>query len=161
MVHQPNTLYGANGKAGIIPNILSRGLAKQVGDHYVLLDDGLKWVDPEIIMANQADKLGSEEHKQLMVKMIRKLQSQLILSIVSREKYSFDILGVPVNEKKRGLWDIRKARGYECQTSARKDSVGINTGKSEMWGVPTVWVVDREERLEGIKKNTDGEYLKL
>ena len=48
-----------------------------------LTKSGASWVVPEVQMANQADKLGSEEHKQLMVKMIRKLQSQFILPIVS------------------------------------------------------------------------------
>ena len=67
-----------------------------------------------------------------------------------------------MNDKKRGLWDIKKAKGYECQTSARKDSVEVNENKAELWGVPMVWVSDKKEVLEGIKDlEGTGEYMKL
>lgn len=158
----PTTLWGSKGNPGIITDLLERGMIKEKGRGYALTDTGAAWVVPELMMANQTDKLGSEEHKQLMVKTIRMLQLQLILPIVSKEKHSFDILGIPVNEKKRGLWNIKKAKGYECQTSARKDSIGINAGKSEMWGIPTVWVADKKEVMEGIKEvQPESKYMKL
>jgi hypothetical protein len=83
------------------------------------------------------------------------------LAIVGREKHSFDILALPANAKRRGVWDMRKAKGYECQTSAREDSVKENIGKAERWGVPMVWVAETKEVLNGIKQLTEsmGEYM--
>jgi hypothetical protein len=103
-----------------------------------------------MLISNQPDKQGSEEHKLLMRKTIKRLQDSLILCVVSSEKHSFDILGIPINEKKRGLWDISQAKGYEIQTSARKDSLDINKGKSQRWGVPLVWISDNDEILTKI-----------
>ena len=153
----PNTLYGAGGKPGILGGLVPAGLAKSEGKHYALTDNGRKWVDSELIMANQADKLGSEEHKQLMRKVIRNLQDELQIAVVGREKHSFDILAFPVNVKKRGLWNLKKAKGYEVQTSARKDSLADNKDKVRIWGVPIVWVADNKDVLKKIKHQT-GDY---
>ena len=105
-------------------------------------------------MSNQSDKLGSEEHKQLMRKTIKMLQDKLIMVISPREKYSFDLIGIPVNEKKPGLWDMSKAKGYEVQTSARKDSIEANIGKDLRWGLPMVWVASDKEVLDMITEPT-------
>ena len=89
----PNTLYGSKAKIGIFQNLVEKGMAKIEGSHYKLLESGTKWTDPDQIMSNQADKLGSEEHKQLMRRTIRMLQEEFKIAIVGREKHSFDILG--------------------------------------------------------------------
>ena len=52
-------------------------------------------------------------------------------------------------------------KGYECQTSAREDSVRENIGKLERWGVAMVWVAGSKEVLDGVRdatKNID-EYM--
>lgn len=114
-----------------------------------------------MLISNQPDKQGSEEHKLLMRKTIKRLQDSLILCVVSSEKHSFDILGIQINEKKRGLWDISQAKGYEIQMSARKDSINVNKGKSCIWGIPLVWVSDSEEVLGEISMNRTASDLFL
>ena len=47
-------------------------------------------------------------------------------------------------------------KGYECQTSAREDSVRENIGKSERWGVAMVWVAETKEIQSEIKKVIEG-----
>ena len=147
----PSTLYGSKSSPGIAQQLLNRGMAKLSNGRYSLTETSLKWVDADMLMSNQPDKQGSEEHKRLMRRTIKRLQDSLILCVVSSEKHSFDILGIPINEKKRGLWDISQAKGYEIQTSARKDSIKMNNEKAQRWGVPMVWVSDDAEVLAKIE----------
>ena len=151
----PNTLYGSKSKPGIMQNLLNKGLARLDGSCYVLADIGLKWVDSDIIMSGQTDKLGSEEHKQLIRKTIKMLQNELHICLVNKEKYSFDILAIPFDAKKHGIWDVGRAKGYEIQSSARKDSIMENMEKSKLWGIPMVWVTDNRLILDEIIKLTD------
>ena len=157
----PNTLYGSKAKPGIFTNLVAKGMVRKEKKGYRIMESGMKWVDPDMIMANQADKLGSEEHKRLMRKAIQILQEQFRIAIVGREKHSFDILGVPVNAKKPGLWDVSSAKGYEVQTSARSDSVKENAGKAYRYGIPIVWISDNKEVLGILEKITRGqdEYM--
>lgn len=147
----PSTLYGSKGNPGIFQELINKSLATESKDGYALTEEGLRWVDPDRIMESQSDKAGSEDHKRLMRKTIKMLQDRLQLAIVGREKHSFDILALPVNAKRRGVWDMRKAKGYECQTSAREDSVKENIGKAERWGVPMVWVAEDNEVIDRIR----------
>jgi Cdc6-like AAA superfamily ATPase len=151
----PNTIYGSKHKRGIFQNLLDKGLAKESGNYYSLTEKGVMWVDADILMSNQSDKLGSEEHKQLMRKTIKMLQNELKICIVSKEKHSFDILAIPVDANKRGIWDLKNASGYEIQTSARKDSIMENMDKGKLWGVRMVWVTDNKQILDEIKKMTN------
>ena len=125
-----------------------------------MTEEGLRWVDPERIIMGQRDKIGSEEHRQLLIKTIEKLHESNMLVVSAREKHSFDLVAWPMNQKKRYLWDLRGAKGYEAQTSARKDSVEMNIGKGEIWNVPLVWVGD-EETVKAIMELTKGtnEYM--
>lgn len=56
----------------------------------------------------------------------------------------------------QGDWDREGVKGYECQTSAREDSIRENMGKSERWGVPMVWVAEKKEIQSEIKKVIEG-----
>jgi hypothetical protein len=96
-----------------------------------------------------------------MARTMRRLQDGLTLPVVSGEKRAFDILAIPVNPKKKGLWDPGASKGYEVQTSARRDSVDENASKGGLWGVPMVWVTSEEGVLEEIRKETEDrdEYL--
>ena len=159
----PNTLYGSKGKLGILDGLVGKGFAKKTGNKYILTDEGLKWVDSEHIILGQNDKIGSEDHKQLLVKTIEKLHQQNMLVISPSEKHSFDLVAWPMDEKKRYLWDLRGAKGYEAQTSARRDSIEMNMDKGKLWGVPVVWITDDREimnEMERITNNKD-EYLML
>ena len=54
-----------------------------------------------------------------------------MLVITSRIKHSPDLIAWPVHQKKRYLWDTGGVKGYEIQTSSRKDSVLENISKKE------------------------------
>ncbi|OJI08079.1 MAG: hypothetical protein BK997_01060 [Candidatus Micrarchaeum sp. ARMAN-1] len=148
------TIYGYKGKAGIFEKAVSIGFAAEKGGRYNLTEQGRAWVDPERIIMGQSDKIGSEEHKRLLVKTIDKLHESNMLVVSPREKHSFDLVAWPVNARKRYLWDLRGAKGYEAQTSARKDSIEENMNKSSIWGVPVVWVVENEDLLKELKEVT-------
>ena len=62
-----------------------------------------------------------------------------MLVITSRIKHSPDLIAWPVHQK-RYLWDTGGVKGYDIQTSSRKDSVRQNAVKSELWGVPVKWI---------------------
>ena len=103
-------------------------------------------------MANQSDKLGSEEHKRLMAKTIEKLHEENMLVITSSVKHSPDLVSFPVSRAKRYLWDVAGAIGYEIQTSARKEAIEMNESKT---GMPITWVADNEQILKAIKQVTN------
>jgi hypothetical protein len=84
-----------------------------------------------------------------------------MLVVTSSVKHSPDLIAWPVHRRKRYLWDREGVKGYECQTSAREDSIRKNMGKSEKWGVAMVWVAGSKEVLDGVRdatKNID-EYM--
>ncbi len=146
------TIYGYQGKPGILEKLVSAGFAKEEGGRYGLAEQGKRWVDPEYIMANQSDKLGSEEHKRLMAKTIEKLHEENMLVITSSAKHSPDLVSFPVSRSKRYLWDVASAMGYEIQTSARKEAIEMNESKT---GMPITWVADNEQILKAIKQVTN------
>ena len=115
-------------------------------------------MDPEYIMANQSDKLGSEEHKRLMAKTIEKLHEENMLVVTSRAKHSPDLISFPVSKAKRYLWDVASAMGYEIQTSVRKEAIEMNEAKTDL---PITWVAEDKEVLEGIRRltNENGQYM--
>ncbi len=139
-IRSPTTLYGYAVKPGVLDGIVSAGFARKARDKYELSEEGLRWVDPERILANQSDKLGSEEHKRLLISTIHKLHESNMLVVTSRIKHSPDLIAWPVNGKKRYLWDAGQVKGYEIQTSMRKDSVEQNAVKSNLWNVEIEWV---------------------
>ena len=147
------TIYGYQGKPGILEKLVNAGFAAKEGSAYRLTEQGKRWVVPEYIMANQSDKLGSEEHKRLMAKTIEKLHEENMLVVTSSAKHSPDLISFPVSKAKRYLWDVAGAMGYEIQTSARKEAIEMNEAKT---GLPITWVAGDEEVLEGIKRLTNG-----
>lgn len=157
----PNTLYGTKASPGIFQNLVLNGYATEKNGKYALAEKGEQWVDPDMLMANQPDKQGSEEHKQLMRKTIAMLQDKLVLAVISKEKHSFDILGIPVHETMHSRWGISKAKGYEVQTNARRDSIKENIVKCQRWNTPMVWVSDNPKVITEIERitNNRNEYL--
>ena len=154
------TLYGYKGNLGILKKIVSKEYAKESNKKYILTDLGRKWVDPEQIIINQSGKIGSEEHKALMVKTIKKLHEDNELVITSSTKHMPDIIAWPVNRNKSYLWDYENVKGYEAQTSARNDSVSENMVKQERLNLKIVWVSSNEEVIEQIKKIvSNGEFM--
>ena len=145
------TIYGFKGKSGIFEKVIALGLAAKKGNGYSLTQQGRAWADPEKIILGQSDKIGSEEHKRLLIKTIEKLHESNMLVVSPREKHSFDLVAWPVNQKKKYLWNLRGAKGYEAQTSARKDAIEMNEGKT---GLPITWVAEDEVVLEEIKRLT-------
>ena len=67
---------------------MNAGFAAKEGSAYRLTEQGKRWVVPEYIMANQSDKLGSEEHKRLMAKTIEKLHEENMLAVTSSAKHA-------------------------------------------------------------------------
>ncbi len=157
-----STLYGSNGsKPGILDTLIKAGFAQKDGEHYSLTEKGLGWVDPMRILMNQSERLGSEEHRLLLVRTTELLHENNTLVLTTREKHSFDLLSYPVHEKKKWIWDQKGIKGYEAQTSARKDSVDENKGKAERWKIPLVWIANDSSILEAIKglTNNTNEYM--
>ena len=154
------TIYGYRGKPGILEKLVSAGFATEEDGRYGLTEQGRKWIDPEYIMANQSDKLGSEEHRRLMAKTIEKLHEENMLVITSSAKHSPDLIAFQVSKAKRYLWDAADAMGYEIQTSARKDAIEMNDAKT---GLPITWVAEDATVLEEIKRLTGqrNEYMLL
>lgn len=144
-VRSETTLYGYTARPGILDSIVNAGFAVKSKDAYNLTESGLKWVDPERILINQSDKLGSEEHKRLLIKTIHELHESNILVVTSSIKHSPDLIAWPVHEKKRYLWDIRRVKGYEAQTSARRDSIMQNSDKMIKSKISTIWVSSNEK----------------
>ena len=110
-IRSPTTLYGYTAKPGILDGIVNAGFAAKSRTSYELTEQGLKWVDPEQILVNQSDKLGSEEHKRLLIKTINKLHESNMLVITSSIKHSPDLIAWPVHQKKKYLWDSRSVKG--------------------------------------------------
>ena len=137
---------------------MNAGFAAKEESTYRLTEQGKRWVVPEYIMANQSDKLGSEEHKRLIAKTIEKLHEENMLVVTSSAKHSPDLISFSVSKAKRYFWDVTGAMGYEIQTSARKEAIEMNEAKT---GLPITWVARDEEVLENIKRLTNqmGKYL--
>ena len=154
------TIYGAKGRKGIFDVVISLGLAKKVGDAYTLTEKGMKWIKPERII-EKAPNLGSDLHKQLLIKTIQILHKKNMLVTAPGEVGSFDLIAYPVDLKKKYLWDDKNRRAYEIQTTARKDSVLQNAKKRDLYKMPITWVCYDNDMLGEIKKLTDNkdEYL--
>ncbi|MCL5099998.1 MAG: hypothetical protein M1158_02660 [Candidatus Marsarchaeota archaeon] len=155
-VRSDATLYGYEGKPGIFEKVVANGMAGISSGAYSLTEQGLRWVEPGRILAAQSDKLGSEEHKRLLVRTVEKLHESNALVISSSAKHSPDLIAWPVNGSKRYLWDTSKAKGYEIQTSARTDAVSMNEAKKKI-NMPITWVSENEKVLEEIKRLTNSE----
>lgn len=131
-------------------------LAARNENSYELTEKGLNWVEPMCILANQQDKIGSEQHRRLLAKTMEKLHESNTLVLTTSDKHSFDLLGYPIVLNKKWLWDEKGVKGYEIQTSSRPDSVEMNSGKAKRWNIPLVWVASTNEVLEEIRKFTNG-----
>ena len=154
------TIYGSKGRKGIFENLISLGLAKKEGDTYTLTDKGSKWVNPESILETESE-IGSELHKQILVKTIEYLHEKNMFVMATPQPESFDLIAYPIDAKKKFMWDDKNRKAYEIQTSARKDSVLANADKKQKYNIPITWVTYDESILEEIKKITENkdEYL--
>ncbi len=159
-VNSPSSIYGNKGRKGIFDTAVSMGYAREVGKHYELTAAGKKWIDPNSIIKD-APNLGSDLHKRLMAKTIEKLHEGNMLVVAPREENTFDLIACPPDNKKKYLWDDKSARGYEIQTTARKDSIMANAGKKEKYRMPITWVTyteDIQNETKAVTENED-EYL--
>ncbi len=154
------TIYGYKGRKGVFENAVSLGLAKKAGKNYELTDSGRRWVEPSLILEKERN-LGSDLHRQLLVKTINHLHSSNMLVLAGDG--GFDLVAYPVDTRKKYLWNDARRRGYEIQTTGRKDSVSGNSKKRTKYNIPITWVSYDGDTLEEIKKLTNGkdEYLML
>ena len=154
------TIYGSKGRKGIFENLISLGLAKKEGDTYTLTEKGTKWVNPESILETESE-IGSDLHKQLLVKTIEYLHEKNMFVMATPQPESFDLIAYPIDAKKKFMWDDKNRRAYEIQTSARKDSVLANADKKQKYNIPITWVTYDESLMEEIKRITENkdEYL--
>ena len=151
-IKSETTLYGYTAKPGALDGVVNAGFATKSRNTYSLTEEGLKWIDPEHILVNQSDKLGSEEHKRLLISTIHKLHERNMLVITSSIKHSPDLIAWPVHQKKRYLWDSRGVKGYEAQTSARKESIEQNYDKTRLSVVPISWISTNGKISDKIKE---------
>lgn len=153
-VNSPSSIYGNKGRKGIFETAVSLGYAREVGKRYELTTSGRKWADPNDII-KEAPNLGSDLHKQLLIKTIEKLHEDNILVFAPNEENTFDLIAYPPDKKKRYLWDDKNGRGYEIQTSARKDSIIENAKKKVKYKIPITWVTYNNGIMEEIKRLTE------
>ena len=152
------TIYGYKGRNGVFDNAIRLGFAKKTGKCYELTTKGMKWAEPEKMMSEKAD-LGSDLHKQLLIKTIERLHESNML--VLSEVAGIDLIAYPVDAKKKYLWADSQRRAYEIQTTARKENVLTNRAKGQRVGIPITWVSYDEKIVEEIKKLTEDkdEYM--
>ena len=149
------TIYGSKGRIGIFESLVKLGLASKLGNGYGLTEKGLKFIDPEAIIAG-ANNLGSDLHIRLMKKTIERLHEDNMLVVAPKESDAPDLVAYPVDKKakKKYMWDDKNRRAYEIQTNARKDSILANVKKKEKYNIHITWVTYSESILEEIKKIT-------
>jgi len=109
------TIYGYKGKRGIFEKVVELGFATRKGEGYYLTDLGCGFIDPERIIMGQSDKLGSEEHKRLLINTINKLHESNMLVVSPSEKHAFDLVAWPVNKSKKYLWDCAEQRAMRLR----------------------------------------------
>jgi len=86
------TIYGYKGKRGIFEKVVELGFATRKGEGYYLTDLGCGFIDPERIIMGQSDKLGSDEHKRLLINTINKLHESNMLVVSPSEKHASDLV---------------------------------------------------------------------
>jgi len=155
-----NTLYGRKQNPSVFDAILKLGMAKDDGGKLSLTEKGERWVVPERILEFESE-VGGDLHRQLLIKTIEHLHGKNMFVMATPEPESFDLIAYPVDAKKKYLWDDKKRKAYEIQTTARKDSILANWDKKDKYNVPITWVTYDAQIMEEIKKITENkdEYL--
>ena len=150
------TIYGSKGRIGIFESLVKLGLASKLGNGYGLTEKGLKFIDPEAIIAG-ANNLGSDLHIRLMKKTIEKLHEDNMLVVAPKGSNAPDLVAYPVDKKakKKYMWDDANRVAYEIQTNAREDAILLNSRKKEKYKTPIMWVTYDKQIMEEIKKITE------
>ena len=150
------TIYGSKGRIGIFESLVKLGLASKLGNGYGLTEKGLKFIDPEAIIAG-ANNLGSDLHIRLMKKTIERLHEDNMLVVAPKESDAPDLVAYPVDKKakKKYMWDDANRVAYEIQTNAREDAILLNSRKKEKYKTPIMWVTYDKQIMEEIKKITE------
>ncbi|MEM0143383.1 MAG: hypothetical protein QXL94_05475 [Candidatus Parvarchaeum sp.] len=105
------TLYGYKGSPGILEKVVNAGFVKETMRKYALTGQESKWIDLEMIITNQSDKLSSEERKRLMIKVIEKLHESNMLVVTSSIKHSPDLIVWKPNQGKEVFMRHSKRNG--------------------------------------------------
>ena len=154
------TIYGTKERQGVFDIAFKLGLAEKGQEGYRLSKNGERWVKPEAILESESE-IGSDLHKQILMKTIEYLHERNMLVIAPSEREAPDLVAYPADKKKKYLWDDVNRRAYEIQTTARKDSIEANKNKNKKYKLPITWVTYDEGILDEIKKLTENkdEYL--
>ena len=160
-IKSDHTIYGDKQKPGVFAVLQDAGMAVLENGEYKLTDTGKRWVKYEGILADQANHLGSELHRQLLMATIDRLHKENMLVVSGEGKDAFDLIAYPVNPQKRFLWG--RPVMYEIQTDAKPDSIRAVEAKKRKYRVNRiVYVSNNEKVLEELKKDKSGnEYILL
>ncbi len=154
------TIYGTKERPGIFDTAVKLGFTKATTNGYELTERGERMVKPDAILKSESE-IGSELHKQLLIKTIEALHESNMFVTAPGEREAPDLIVYPLDLRKKYLWYDEGRRAYEIQTTARKDSVEANRSKNEKYKLPITWVTYDEGILDEIKKltNNKDEYL--
>ena len=149
------TIYGSKGRVGIFESLIKLGLASKLGSGYGLTEKGLKFIDPEAIIAG-ANNLGSDLHIRLMKKTIEKLHEDNMLVVAPKGSDAPDLVAYPVASaiKKKYMWDDKNRRVYEIQTSARKENMLANKKRNDNNNLRTTWITYDDRIMDEIRNLT-------
>jgi len=155
------TIYGNKSRLGIFDSLVSLGLARKLGSGYELSGKAIAQLG-ERELVEKAKNSGSELHRQLIRKTIKRLHDDNTYIKIPDDPDAPDLIAYPMAKgSKKYLWDDSKARAYEIQTTADKENVLANRKRNLGLGLPTTWVCYEESLLEEIRKltNNEDEYL--
>ena len=86
--------------------------AKDEKEKLSLTAKGSKWVNPESILETESE-IGSDLHKQLLVKTIECLREKNMFVMATTQPDSFDLITYSIDAKKKFMWENKNRRAYE------------------------------------------------
>ena len=143
------SLYGGKRKPSILSRAISSGYVSQEGR---LTEKGLSAVNPERIIAKQGIYSGSEEHKELMRRTIKRIQDRGNFAFTLSDKNSFDV--GELKAKMRRIWDYEDVEVYECQTNALQEELNKCVERSRSLNVRMSFVANNREIAKAIEEST-------
>lgn len=150
------SLYGGKSKPSILARAISSGYVNQEGK---LIEKGLEVVNSERIIAKQGIYSGSEEHKELMRKMIRIIQDRGNFAFTLSDKDSFDV--GELKAKMKRIWNFQEPVAYECQTNSIAEEINKCIERSRKLSTGMVFVANSNEIAMKIRESTRCECIVL